>query len=84
MSPLLGTSQANPRLLQGRQVDARTVRAAAGPGARFRLTDDGLAMRLDRGVGSEGANVYFNLDEAFSARTPAPRARHLRTSGVVD
>jgi outer membrane protein assembly factor BamA len=43
----------------------RTLRPAAGVGARFRLTDDGVNVRLDAGVGQEGANVYFNLGEAF-------------------
>jgi surface antigen Omp85-like protein len=45
--------------------DSRTVRPAAGAGARFRLTDDGLNVRLDVAVGAEGANVYFSLGEAF-------------------
>lgn len=44
---------------------ARTIRPAAGAGARFRLTDDGLNIRLDAGVGQEGANIYLNLGEAF-------------------
>jgi outer membrane protein assembly factor BamA len=43
----------------------RTVRPAAGAGARFRLTDDGVNVRLDVGVGGEGPAVYFNLGEAF-------------------
>lgn len=43
----------------------RTIRPAAGAGARFRLTDDGLAARLDVAAGQEGANVYVNLGEAF-------------------
>lgn len=45
--------------------DARTIRPAAGAGARYRLTDDGLNVRLDVGVGIEGANFYLNLGEAF-------------------
>jgi outer membrane translocation and assembly module TamA len=44
---------------------AGTVRPAAGAGARVRLTDDGLDVRLDVGVGAEGANAYFGLGEAF-------------------
>jgi hypothetical protein len=42
-----------------------TVRPAAGAGARFRLTDDGLNVRLDLGVGREGSNLYLGLGEAF-------------------
>jgi hypothetical protein len=45
--------------------DRRTVRPAAGAGARFRLTDDGLNIRLDLAAGAEGANLYFSLGEAF-------------------
>jgi outer membrane protein assembly factor BamA len=45
--------------------EARTIRAAAGLGGRYRLTDDGVNIRLDVGVGAEGANVYLNLGEAF-------------------
>lgn len=45
--------------------ETRTIRPAGGVGARFRLTEDGLNVRLDVAAGSEGANVYFNLGEAF-------------------
>lgn len=45
--------------------EARTIRPAAGAGLRYRLTEDGLNIRLDVGVGQEGANLYFNLGEAF-------------------
>ena len=45
--------------------EARTIRPAVGLGGRYRLTDDGVNIRLDVGVGTEGANVYLNLGEAF-------------------
>lgn len=47
------------------RLEARTLRPAAGAGGRFRLTRDGLAIRLDVGAGQEGANVYASLGEAF-------------------
>jgi hypothetical protein len=42
-----------------------TIRGAAGAGLRLRLTEDGLAVRVDVGAGAEGANFYFGLGEAF-------------------
>lgn len=45
--------------------ESRTIRPAAGAGLRYRLTDDGLNVRLDVGAGQDGANLYFNLGEAF-------------------
>lgn len=45
--------------------ETRNIRPAAGVGGRFRLTDDGLNIRLDAGAGQEGLNVYLNLGEAF-------------------
>jgi hypothetical protein len=44
---------------------AATIRPAGGVGARLRLSEQGLNVRFDVGVGQEGANVYFALGEAF-------------------
>lgn len=44
---------------------ARTIRVAGGAGVRYRLTGDGLNIRLDAGAGGEGLAVYFALGEAF-------------------
>ena len=53
VAPRLGAFEASP------------LRVAAGLGARYRITEDGLNLRLDVGLGQEGAAVYFNLGEAF-------------------
>ena len=44
---------------------AATVRPAGGAGARLRLSEQGLNVRVDVGVGVEGPNFYFALGEAF-------------------
>ena len=41
------------------------LEAAAGFGARFRLTDEGVTLRGDFALGREGTGVYFTLGHAF-------------------
>lgn len=41
------------------------LEAAAGIGARFRLTDEGVTLRGDFALGREGTGVYFTLGHAF-------------------
>jgi len=53
----------------GPELDALTMsdlKWAGGAGLRFQVSkQEAVKLRLDIGLSEEGANVYFNLFEAF-------------------
>lgn len=51
-----------PRLLD---LDLGSLEAAGGPGLRYRLNAEGVALRADFAVGADGGRLYLTMGHAF-------------------